>query len=290
MSGPSASLRALRRSAEQRLRDAGVETPELDARLLIEHGLGLTREEVVLNPERSVSELDAARVRALVERRAAREPVGRIVGQRAFWTIELALTPDTLEPRPDTETVVEAVLALLPDRKAPLRLLDLGTGTGCILLALLAELPNATGLGIDVSPGAAKAAARNAALNGLAERAVFRTGDWGAGLTGRFDVVVSNPPYIPSADIAGLQPEVRDHDPLRALDGGPDGLEPYRIIARQLPGLLAPGGIAALEVGQGQAGEVARLLATSGLCEISVLRDLGGVERCVRGRNGLPVG
>ncbi|GAA4249636.1 peptide chain release factor N(5)-glutamine methyltransferase [Azospirillum formosense] len=278
------TLHQLRRTAEARLREAGIDTPDLDARLLVEHALGLTRHDLFTRASDPVPEPDAARLLALVERRAGREPVGRILGHREFWTIDLALNPDTLEPRPDTETLVEAVLKALPDRNAPLRLLDLGTGTGCILLALLAELPNATGLGVDLSPGAVAAATANAARNGLAERARFQTGNWGAGLGERFAVVVSNPPYIPSADIAALDPEVREHDPLRALDGGADGLDAYRIIAAQLPDLLPPGGLAGLEVGQGQAADVTGLLAAAGLEPAGVFRDLGGVERCVLGR------
>lgn len=279
------TLRQLRRLAESRLAAAGIDTPDLDARLLIEHALGLTREALFTRANDPVPESDAARLLALIDRRVAHEPVGRILGHREFWTLDLALNADTLEPRPDTETVVEAVLKDIPDHRAPLRILDLGTGTGCILLALLAELPNATGLGVDLSPNAVAAATANAERNGLAGRARFQTGDWGDGLAERFDVVVSNPPYIPSADIAALAPEVREHDPLRALDGGADGLDPYRIIARQLPSLLTPGGIAALEVGQGQAGDVARLLAAAGIAVTGIFRDLGGVERCVRGRN-----
>lgn len=281
------TLRQLRRLAETRLREAGVDTPELDARLLVQHALDLSRDDLFIKADTPIPEPGAARALALVERRAAREPVGRILGHREFWTLDLALNPDTLEPRPDTETIVEAVLDALPMREAPLRLLDLGTGTGCILLALLAELPNATGLGIDLSPGAVEAAAGNAARNGLAGRASFRIGNWADGVTGRFDVVVSNPPYIPSADIAALAPEVREHDPRRALDGGADGLDAYRIIAAQLPGLLGAEGVTALEVGQGQAGDVARLLDASGLTVTGVIRDLGGVERCVRARNDL---
>ena len=285
---PGMPLHALRRLAERRLRDAGIDTPELDARYLLEHALNLTRTDFITKSEQVVSETDTARVLALVDRRAGHEPVGRILGHREFWTIDLALNPDTLEPRPDTETVVEAVLATIPDRKASLSLLDLGTGTGCILLALLAELPNARGVGVDVSPLAVSAAADNAERNGLADRSRFRTGDWGQGMVERFDIVVSNPPYIPSAEIAALAPEVREHDPRRALDGGPDGLAPYRIIAAQLPALLVPGGLVAFEVGQGQAADVASLLAAQGFAAIATLRDLGGIERCVRARNSRP--
>ncbi len=278
------TLKHLRRTAEARLREAGMDTPDLDARLLIEHALSLTREDFFLRADTPIPDADAAHVLALVERRAAHEPVGRILGHREFWTIDLALNPDTLEPRPDTETVVEAVLKAVPDPAAPLRLLDLGTGTGCILLALLAELPRSSGVGVDLSPNAVAAAADNAARNGLAGRARFQAGNWGEGLAERFDVVVSNPPYIPSAEIATLAPEVREHDPLRALDGGADGLDAYRAIAAQLPGLLAPGGIAALEVGQGQADDVAGLLRAAGLDVGGIFRDLGGVERCVLAR------
>lgn len=279
------TLRELRRAAEARLAAAGVDTPDLDARLLIQHTLNLTREQLLFDADTPVTGEQSTAVHALIDRRAAREPVSRILGERAFWSLELSLTPDTLDPRPDTETIVEAALDAVPDRSAPLRILDLGTGTGCILLALLAELPNASGLGIDLSPNAVEAAAANAVRNHLAGRARFQTGNWGDGLAERFDLVVSNPPYIPSRDIASLEPEVREHDPLRALDGGADGLDAYRAIAAQLPRLLVPGGTAALEVGAGQAPDVAALLEAQGIRVTGILRDLGGVERCVRGRN-----
>lgn len=279
---PTPTLRALRRAAEERLAAAGVDTPGLDARLLIGHALGLSREDLLVRGDEAVPPDAAMRANALVERRAAREPVGRILGERAFWTLDLSLSPATLEPRPDTETIVECVLDALPDRSAAVRILDLGTGTGCILLALLAELPNATGLGIDISEQAVATAAGNAARNGLAGRAEFRTGVWGAGISERFDAVVSNPPYIPSADIAALDPEVREHDPRRALDGGADGLDAYRAIAAELPGLLKDGGMAALEIGQGQAGDVGRLLESAGLRVAEIRPDLSGIERCIR--------
>jgi release factor glutamine methyltransferase len=277
------TFRALRSSAEARLAAAGVDTPDTDVRILLQHALGLDAAGYRL--KRSDDVLTAAelsRIEALLARRETREPVWRILGQRGFWTLDLALSPATLEPRPDTETIVEATLAALPDRNAPLSILDLGTGTGCILLALLSELPNARGLGVDRAEGAVATASANAVANGLGERARFRLGDWGDGLDGGFDVVVSNPPYIPSGEIADLAPEVRDHDPAAALDGGADGLDAYRQIAPQLPKLLVPGGIAALEVGVGQAQAVSTLVEAAGLRLTGVIRDLASVERCVR--------
>lgn len=269
-------------SIEGRLRAAGVETPDIDARFLIEGALNLSPAAFRLNPNRPVSDDERALVEAFAARRIAHEPVGRILGRRDFWTLDLALSPATLEPRPDSETVVEATLAALPDRNTPLRLLDLGTGTGCLLLALLAELPNASGLGIDISPEAAETARGNAVRNGLDERARFRVGDWGRGIEETFDVVVSNPPYIPTRTVDELSPEVRLFDPHRALDGGDDGLDAYRIIAAQAPGLLNPGGTLVLEVGWDQAGAVTDLVRAAGLTITGTFRDLGGVERCVR--------
>lgn len=277
------TIRELRRAAEARLRAAGVDSPDLDARLLVERALGLSREALLVRGDAAVEGDGAARVAALVERRAAREPVSRILGSRGFWTLELGLNAATLDPRPDTETLVEAALAAVGDRAAPLRILDLGTGTGCILLALLAELPNACGLGVDLSPEAVAAARANAAANGLAPRATFAAGSWGDGLAGGFDLVVSNPPYIPTADIAGLEPEVRVHDPWAALDGGADGLDAYRAIVPQLGGLLKATGAVAFEVGQGQSSAVARLLSAAGFLDVRTFCDLGGVERVVRG-------
>lgn len=276
------SLRDLRRAAEDRLKSAGVDTPELDARLLIQHALDLDRTGLLTQSSEDVAPAGAARVEALIARRAAREPVGRILGHRGFWTLDLALSPATLEPRPDTETIVEAVLAAVPDHAAPLRILDLGTGTGCLLLALLAELPNAQGIGIDISPQAAETAAGNAERNDLASRAVFQVGNWTDGLSEHFDIVVSNPPYIPAADIAGLAPEVREHDPRAALDGGADGLDAYRTLAQRVPEVLAPGGVVAFEVGIGQAEVVSDLLQAAGLHVTGLLPDAAGILRCVR--------
>ncbi|MCW5749252.1 MAG: peptide chain release factor N(5)-glutamine methyltransferase, partial [Alphaproteobacteria bacterium] len=191
------------------------------------------------------------------------------------------ITPDVLTPRPDSETLVEAVLAALPDRQARLRILDLGVGSGCLLLSLLHELPNASGVGVDRSERALAVARQNAQALGLAPRTQWRTGDWGEGLEEEFDVVVSNPPYVPSDDIETLDPEVSEHEPWLALDGGPDGLECYRRLAGQLGYLVRPGGVVALEVGKGQAQAVARLVRAAGFRSLTVHNDLGGIPRVV---------
>lgn len=280
---------ALRAGAE-RLAAAGVAEPRLDARLLAAEALGLTPQEIFSRPGRGLTPAEAGRLDALLARRAAREPVSRILGRRGFWTLELALGPDTLDPRPDSETVIEAALAELPDRCAPLNLLDFGTGSGCLLLALLSELPNARGLGVDKSAGALDMARANAAVAGLAERANFIRGDWGRGIDGSFDVIVSNPPYISNQAIAGLAPEVALYDPHLALAGGDDGLECYRALAPDIARLLCPGGIAVVEVGQDQAPAVADVLGAAGLYIGGVRSDLAGMDRCVvaaRGRRSM---
>jgi len=269
------------REGGRRLGLAGIDTATFDARLLLAEVTGLAAPMVSLRGDTAMEPEAAARFEALLVRREGREPMSHILGRRGFWTLDLAVTAATLDPRPDTETLVEAVLAALPERKAPLRLLDFGTGSGCILLALLSELPAATGLGIDASPAALAVATANAESCGLAERAQFRLGDWGQGIGGRFDVIVSNPPYIPEAEIDALAPEVARFEPRSALSGGADGLECYRRLIPDIARLLVPGGLAALEVGQGQAGAVAALLSDAGLGRGMVRCDLGGIERCV---------
>lgn len=263
---------------------AGVDTPALDARVLTSAVLDLTVRDLLIDGRALLTDAERDALEQAVVRRVGREPVGRIVGAREFWGLSFKLSPATLEPRPDTETVVSCVLDhVRRARRAgdPLRILDLGTGTGCLLVSLLHELPAATGLGVDLSPEAAMTAKRNAVANGVGDRARFLVADWDAALAARFDIVVSNPPYIASPDIGGLDPEVREHDPPRALDGGEDGLEAYRAIAAQLPDLLGPQGFAALEVGAGQAHAVGSLLASAGLGEITVAADLSGRERVV---------
>jgi release factor glutamine methyltransferase len=274
-------------AATRRLADAAIETPGRDARLLLAWASGIATATVIGWPERVLAPDAAARFEAAIARRAAHEPVSRIIGRREFWSLDLRVAPATLDPRPDTETVVEAALSHVPDRRAALRILDLGTGTGCILLALLRELPNATGIGIDRSEGAARIARDNAAALGLADRAAFAVGDWGAALDlERFDLVVSNPPYIESAEIERLDPDVRLYDPRAALDGGVDGLDAYRGIAAQLPRLLAPRGCAVLELGAGQAEDVSAVLEAAGLETVEIRSDLAGIPRALVARIG----
>ncbi len=267
MSAALAEGRVRLAALADRLAAAGVAEPRRDLRLLqIEAGGASSLADW---PDRPHPGLEA-----LANRRAAREPVSRIVGRREFWSRDFLLTPETFDPRPDSETVVEAALAAVPSFA---NVLDLGTGSGCLLAALLAERPGAWGLGIDMSPGACRVARRN--LRGL--RAVVAAGEWGGAVGCRFDLVVSNPPYIPSAEIAALMPEVRDHDPQLALDGGADGLDAYRAILGDLPRLLCPGGAAVLELGIGQAEAVAALAAANGLAVREVRADLAGIPRAM---------
>jgi release factor glutamine methyltransferase len=271
-------VREARRLAVSALRDAGIGTAGLDARLLLEGSLGTRR----LDPDDPFDAAAGAAFAGFLRRRLAGEPVWRILGEREFWGLTFRLSPATLEPRPDSETIVEAALARLGLRRdEPLSILDLGTGTGCLLIALLSECRQARGLGIDLSDEACRMAAGNARLNGLEARAAFRQGDWTQGLGGAFDVIVSNPPYIPASEIANLSVEVREHDPRLALDGGADGLAPYRIFARSLPPLLAPGGFIVFEIGAGQKADVVAIMAAGGLELQASRHDLGGHERAL---------
>jgi release factor glutamine methyltransferase len=231
-----------------------------------------------------VEDLQVNRVRLIMDRMVAREPLSRILGRREFWGLEFALSADTLDPRPETETIVEAVLRRFPDQDKPLRLLDLGTGTGCILLALLSEFPNAVGFGVDLSGGAAATAQRNAGRLGFADRAHFLVGDWGAAISGQFDAIIANPPYIPDALLAGLPREVALHDPQLALSGGKDGLEAYRSLAMVLGRLLRPKAFFFGEIGLGQERAVAAIIRASGLVIDGYENDLAGTARCVVAR------
>lgn len=270
-------------------RDAGLDTAGLDARRLVAGTLGREDVELLRAPETVVADAGRQALLAAAHRRLAREPVSRILALRHFYGLALEVGPATLDPRPDTETLVDGVLALVADGRVPggaaPRILDLGTGTGAILIALLAALPEAHGTGTDRSPEALEIARRNAARHALANRATFLQSDWLDAVTGQFDLIVSNPPYIASGDIAALDPEVRDHDPHLALDGGQTGLEAYAAIARGLAGTLAPGGWIAVEFGAGQHDDVAALLrqhaAGRELMTEPYWLDLSQTPRCV---------
>jgi release factor glutamine methyltransferase len=272
------------------LTESGVETREAqdDARALLRAAARLSRLDLALSPETSLTTNEAERLWNYAARRAAREPVSRILGARGFWTLDLTVAPDVLDPRADTETLVETALDLIGDHNAPLAVLDLGAGSGAILCALLSELPQATGVAVDLSAAACAATRENLARCGLSQRAQVLRGRWGTPLASRFDVIVSNPPYVRAGDIATLDPEVRLHDPLLALDGGADGLDCYREIVGDLRRLLAPGGLVAFEVGFDQAGSVAALLQAENLEIAGIARDAGGRDRVVAARAEQP--
>jgi release factor glutamine methyltransferase len=266
------------------LGDAGFDGARRRARRLLAIALGLTPEEVFARPDRTVTRDEGEGIAAVLRRALMHEPSSRIEGVRPFWNLNFLLSPDTLDPRPETETIVEAVIARLPARDRAYRILDLGTGTGCLLLALLSEYPMASGAGVDRSFGAVQTAKGNAARLGLAGRAGFAVGDWAAAIGGKFDAVIANPPYIETGEIPRLPREVRDFDPVLALDGGPDGLDAYRRLARDLPRLVAPGGVFACEIGAGQGAAVAQILAEHGLTVDAVVPDLAGIPRCMVAR------
>jgi release factor glutamine methyltransferase len=278
------TLGSLLTEAAAALTQAELGEPRRRARRLVASTLALAPADLLAHPERTVDEQTSDRVRAALARMVDREPLSRILGRREFWGLEFGLSADTLDPRPETETVVTAVLRSIPDRGAPLRFLDLGTGTGCILLALLSEFPAATGFGVDVAAGAALTARGNAAALGLARRAHFFVGDWAGPISGVFDVIISNPPYIAGAALADLPREVALYDPRCALDGGPDGLGCYRLLAADLPRLMGPRSLFACEVGLGQGSAVAGILRANGLSIERCERDLAGIVRCVLAR------
>ena len=283
MPAPGTTVAAARRALTDTFRRAYLDTPELDARLLIGHALGLDHSALALAERRILDAWEADAIAALRTRRLAREPVARILGRKEFWGLPLQVTVATLVPRPETETLVQAALAAIDSqgrRSRPLAVADLGTGSGALLVALLSELPLAFGIGTDISGEALKVARDNAARLGLSSRADFVACEFGSALAGRFDLVVSNPPYIATSDIPGLPPEVR-HDPVDALDGGADGLACYRAIAADARRLLKPAGRLVLELGNGQETAVANLLRGAGLAPALAITDLGGVPRAL---------
>ncbi|MCV9937605.1 peptide chain release factor N(5)-glutamine methyltransferase [Boseaceae bacterium BT-24-1] len=266
-------MSAVRKAIARVLKRSGIADFTFEARILIEDLAG---------SEDRLDEAAAARLNDALRRRLAGEPLWRVLGVREFWGLDFALSAGTLEPRPDSETLIEAALTHLAARRhEPLRMLDLGTGTGCLLIATLREFPQATGLGIDLSPDAVATATGNAARNGVAERAAFHEGEWTDGVEERFDLILSNPPYIASDEVVGLDRNVREYDPHLALDGGPDGLVAYRALAAALPGHLNPGGLAILEIGAGQEAAVVALMEQAGLRHLHSHRDLGGHIRAL---------
>lgn len=281
------TLAAARRALTRAFRDAGIETPDLDARVLLQSVIGIDHAGLITAGERVLNGDERARLEAAAARRLGGEPVARIVGEKEFWGLPLRLAPATLVPRPDTETLVEAALAAVDaagSRARPLTIADLGTGSGAILLALLSELPQAHGVGTDASVAALRTASGNARRLGFAARTAFVACDFGAALAGGFDIVVANPPYVESAAIASLPIDVRDHDPHLALDGGIDGLAAYRAIARDAARLLAPAGHIAVEIGAGQAADVTEILRAAALTVDGVRADLAGIPRAVLAR------
>jgi len=263
------------------LSKAGIETARLDARLLIEHALGLSPHESTLKSERLLRAEEYERLQVLMARRAKREPLAYIVAEREFWSLSFKVSPATLVPRPDSETVIETALANIPDRDTALTVLDLGTGSGCLLLSLLHELPGATGVGVDRCPEALKIASENAKQLSLSERASFVCADWSNGLSASFDIILCNPPYISYEDLETLMPEVLNYEPRHALSGGSDGLESYRAVASLISDMLHVNGKIIFEIGMSQAADVSKILIENGLQVIDNKKDLLGRPRCI---------
>jgi release factor glutamine methyltransferase len=278
------TLEAARHALAESFRQAEIDSAEADARLLIAHALGIDRAELMANGGRALSADEAKAIDALAERRLKREPIARIFERKEFWSLNLQISPAVLVPRPETETIIEAALdAAVRDalQMEKLRILDIGTGSGALLLALLSELPNATGIGTDISAAALEVARGNAERNDLAARCTFIACDIATGVQGPFDLIVSNPPYVARGDIASLSPEVRDYDPTVALDGGTDGLDGYRAIAADAKSLLAQGGRLIVELGMGQETAVRALFTKAGLAVADAHDDLAGIPRAL---------
>ena len=286
------TIETARRALTARFKSGAIESAELDARMLVGAALGLDLTGMITAAGRRLTPDESSHLENLARRRLTGEPVARILGNKEFWGLSLELSPATLVPRPDTETVVELALEMVraaPDNGRALRIADIGTGSGAILLALLSELPDAFGVGTDISEAALWTARANAASLGFASRAGFVVGDYAAALSRHFDLIVSNPPYIRTAGIAGLAPDVRDHDPRLALDGGADGLDAYRALIPQTVQLLVPGGALVVEAGQGQSRQIEGLMTAAGLTLAGPPKaDLAGIRRAVAGRKKPP--
>ncbi|MFN3546980.1 MAG: peptide chain release factor N(5)-glutamine methyltransferase [Mesorhizobium sp.] len=281
---PGVALDELLRRARARLAASGIADAALDARLIVEAVTSTDRMDLIRDPGRMVSPAEAHAAEGMLARRLAGEPVHRILGHREFYGLTLSLSPDTLEPRPDTETLVDLVLprlrAIAADR-GRCRILDLGTGTGAIALALLSQIPQAQAVAADIAPGALSTARRNAEANGLSDRFETVLSDWFGTMSGRYDAILSNPPYISAIEYADLPPEVRDHDPERALLAGADGLDAYRAIAAGAGRHLEPGGFVGLEIGASQKASVTALFEAAGFTRLETAMDLGGRDRAL---------
>ena len=275
------TLAAVLAQGTARLKEAHIDQPQLDARLLLQAACNLTRSELLLREQEPVAVDQLLIFESLINRRCAREPVARILGEREFWGLPFKLSAATLEPRPDSETLIEAVLAARPDRSAALRILDLGAGTGCLLGALLHEYQHAQGCAVDLSPQAAQTAQANLTALGLADRAQVLAGSWFEPAPGVFDIIISNPPYLRDVELQEVEPEVARFDPTLALTAGPDGLEAYRAIVAAAPAYLADGGLLVLELGRGQGPAVSQLAQAAGLLVKEIREDLGGIGRAL---------
>jgi len=279
------------KAGREQLTEAAIDQPAIDARLMLEAAAGVTRTDIITDPQRELTEEQTFTYEEFLARRMRREPVSHILGRKGFWKIMLNVTPDVLTPRPDTEVIVDEALKAFPEAM-PFNVLDLGVGSGAILLAILAERPAAKGLGVDVSSEALAVARENAANLDLDGRTALLRGDWTAGLgDATFDLVVSNPPYIATAEIETLDPEVKDHEPRLALDGGPDGLDAYRLLAPEILRVLKTGGMFAVEIGHTQSAAVEALFREAGAANVRTIKDLALRDRVVAGaKNPLETG
>ena len=291
MTRDGCDLSAVLRQAIAKLNDAGIDNAAADGRILAAAAFGLSREDMLRDPALLLDPAKIAAFDAFIARRVAREPVSRILGRREFRSLTFEIAPATLDPRPDSEALVEAALDIASGRSGALRLLDIGTGSGCLLLSILRDLPDATGIGTDIDAAAVACAQRNASNLCLTERVEFVTTSWADGVAGPFDIVLSNPPYIPTGDIRDLSAEVAIFDPVAALDGGPDGLDAYRALATRMDAILAPGGALLLEIGAGQAADVETIFGVAQFALTGKRADLAGRDRVlIFSRNPAPNG
>jgi release factor glutamine methyltransferase len=274
------TIAAALETAIARLSAVGVDTPKMDARILLCHSADLEMANVIIDPYVVLGEKDLEKFEALVVRREKREPVSHLIGEREFWSLPFIVTADVLDPRPASETLIETALDHMRDCPEPLSILDLGTGSGCLLITVLSELPGASGVGIDCSEAALTIARQNAEKNSVDDRATFVSSSWGNAMSGSFDLILSNPPYIADPERDDLEPEVAIYEPASALFAGEDGLSAYREIAPEIYRLLTSNGIAAIECGRGQMASVIKILGDAGLQHIETRCDFDGVERC----------